>query len=73
MKSGPCRGCDHRTVTCYGVCREYQKWKEENDAEKEWLKSYRPAPPEGARKAMTKSIKAKARGWNRKRGTKEYG
>lgn len=28
----PCKGCDRRTVTCHGVCREYQDWKKEVEA-----------------------------------------
>ena len=73
MKMSPCATCDHRTITCHGVCKEYEAWKIENDNEKDWLKAQRPAPPEGARKAMTEKIKARARGWYGKRGTKDYG
>lgn len=29
----PCKDCERRTVTCHGVCREYQGWKKE-EAEK---------------------------------------
>lgn len=23
----PCKGCDRRTLTCHGLCADYQKWK----------------------------------------------
>ena len=70
----PCRGCADRTITCHGVCKRYQDWKKEDEAEKKWLKSHRPAPPEGAKRAVTNRIKARARGWNGKRGSmKDYG
>jgi hypothetical protein len=61
-------------VTCHGFCKEYKEWQKYNKDVKEWLKSYKPAPPEGAKKALTNKIKQKARGWNGKRGsTKDYG
>ena len=70
----PCHHCDHRTITCHGVCKEYKDWQAYNERRNEWLRSHRPAPPEGARKALTNKIKQKARGWNGKRGSgKDYG
>ena len=74
MKKNPCYRCDHRTITCHVVCKEYKEWQIYNEGRSEWLKSYRPAPSEGARKALTNKIKQKARGWNGKRGSaKDYG
>ena len=72
----PCKGCEppKRTVTCHGFCEEYKEWRVYNENRKEWLKSYKPAPPEGAKKAVTNKIKSRSRGWNGKRGsTKDYG
>lgn len=31
-KKGPCYGCTRRTITCHGVCREYQDWTQEREA-----------------------------------------
>lgn len=28
----PCKGCDKRTLTCHGVCLEYEAWKIERAA-----------------------------------------
>ena len=28
----PCKDCERRTMTCHGVCREYQDWKKEVEA-----------------------------------------
>ena len=30
-----CKGCERRTVTCHGVCREYQNWKKKQEVLKE--------------------------------------
>lgn len=30
----PCKDCDRRTVTCHGMCREYQDWKKEEEKKK---------------------------------------
>ena len=29
----PCKDCDHRTITCHSVCRDYQQWTEEHAKE----------------------------------------
>ena len=71
MKSGPCRDCDHRTVTCHGVCKDYQKWKEEDQAEKKWLKDQKYEPSEAMRKGERQSLRARSRGW-KKRRVKNY-
>ena len=34
----PCKGCTDRTITCHGVCRLYQEWKEQAEKEAEWLR-----------------------------------
>ena len=28
----PCKGCEKRTLTCHGVCRQYEDWKIERAA-----------------------------------------
>lgn len=33
MRSAPCNGCLRRTITCHGVCREYQDWKKAREPE----------------------------------------
>ena len=32
MKKGPCYGCTRRTITCHGVCEDYQAYKKEREA-----------------------------------------
>ena len=27
----PCKDCQRRTLTCHGVCKEYQQWKQERE------------------------------------------
>lgn len=34
----PCKGCERRTLTCHGLCENYQEWKKENTARNDWLK-----------------------------------
>lgn len=29
--SAPCRDCRRRTVTCHGVCQEYQEFRKEQE------------------------------------------
>lgn len=35
MRNSPCYGCDRRTSTCHGTCKEYADWTEERNAMKE--------------------------------------
>ena len=67
----PCHGCERRTITCHGVCRQYQEWKVYNEDRNKWLREYRYEPSEGMRKGERHSLRALARGW-RKRGVKDY-
>ena len=53
----PCHGCDRRTITCHGVCKEYEAWKKENEDRKEWLKNQRPIVNERAFKSQMKKSK----------------
>ena len=68
--TGPCHGCDHRTVTCHGVCKDYQKWKEEDHAKKEWLKDQKPITSQRLIQGNIRYIKSKARGYMK--GRKHY-
>ena len=67
----PCHGCDHRTITCHGVCRSYQEWKAYNDKRRKWLQNQVPYLNEGAAKGGIRNIKDRARGWG-KRKVKKY-
>ena len=29
--TAPCRNCHRRTVTCHGVCKEYQEFRKEQE------------------------------------------
>ena len=31
MKKCPCKGCEKRTITCHGFCRDYQEFRAERD------------------------------------------
>ena len=44
MKRCPCHNCDRRTITCHGVCRDYQEWKKEQAGQAEWLRQQNPDP-----------------------------
>ena len=67
----PCRGCDRRTITCHGVCKDYQTWKKYNEDRRKWLQEQRPYLNEGAMKGGIRNIKDRARGWG-KRKVKKY-
>jgi len=30
----PCKDCEHRTMTCHGVCTKYSEWKKQEDEKK---------------------------------------
>ena len=63
----PCNGCTDRTITCHGVCRRYQEWKEEQEKVKQWLKDQEPITSEHGRKEQNKQLKhGKSRKWNLK-------
>ena len=62
LKKGPCYGCEHRTITCHGVCIDYQNWKKEDQEKKTWLKEQLPQVNEGAIKQQLKKIRNRARG-----------
>lgn len=67
-KSGPCRGCPDRTVTCHGFCKRYQDWKKEHDDAMEWLKEKNSIPTsESARRACYDKIKRALKGYEKKR------
>ena len=36
MSKCPCKGCERRTLTCHGVCRQYEDWKIERAAMLDW-------------------------------------
>ena len=61
----PCRGCTDRTITCHGVCRRYQDWKKQDEAEKKWLREQQPQINENAYKQQMKKIRNRARGWGK--------
>ena len=61
----PCHGCDRRTVTCHGVCREYQEWKAEREKVNQWLNDQKPITSERLKKNEAEKIRKKARGWKR--------
>ena len=67
----PCKGCDRRTITCHGVCKEYEAWKKFNDDRNEWLRSHKYEPTNGLKKGVSKSIKDTARGYKKKK-VKKY-
>jgi len=68
MKSGPCRGCPDRTVTCHGFCEKYQAWKKEHDEAMEWLKEQNSIPTsDRAKRAAYDKILRTARGLEKKR------
>lgn len=67
----PCRGCDRRTITCHGVCRQYQEWKIYNDDRNKWLRDQKYVPSEGIKSGSIRNIKDRARGW-RKKKVKNY-
>lgn len=64
-KKCPCHGCDRRTVTCHGVCRAYQGWKEEREKVNQWLNDQKPITSERLKKSEAEKIRKKARGWKR--------
>lgn len=67
-KSGPCRGCPDRTVTCHGFCKKYQDWKKEHDEAMEWLKDKNSSPTsEGAKRAYDELALRRSRGLEKKR------
>ena len=67
----PCHGCTRRTITCHGVCRQYDEWKKFNEDRREWLKGHKYEPSEGLRKGSIRSIRERARGY-KKRKVKNY-
>lgn len=62
----PCRGCPDRTITCHGVCKKYQDWREVFDREKEWRRSQNPIYSDSCKKTMNRNAITKARGWIRR-------
>ena len=64
-KKCPCHGCDRRTVTCHGVCREYQEWKTEREKVNQWLNDQKPIASERLKRSEAEKIRKKARGWKR--------
>ena len=63
----PCKGCTDRTITCHGVCRLYQEWKEQAEKEAEWLRDQLPVTSEHILKQHFRKLKtAKSRKWNLK-------
>lgn len=40
-KVSPCKGCEKRTITCHGFCKDYQKWKKESDSQRDALRAAR--------------------------------
>ena len=38
MSNCPCKECDRRTLTCHSVCHEYEDWKIEQAAIKDWTR-----------------------------------
>jgi hypothetical protein len=41
IRESPCKGCEKRTITCHGVCKEYQEWKTENENHRESIRAAR--------------------------------
>ena len=63
----PCKGCADRTVTCHGVCRRYQEWKEENNKKNAWLRDQQSVTSEyGLKKHNERLKRGKSRKWNLK-------
>ena len=62
MTKPPCRGCESRTITCHGVCKEYIAWQKIHEEEKKtaememvWCRSL----PRKAFKKWVQKLKAR--------------
>ena len=61
----PCKECDRRTVTCHGLCTEYQGWKKEQEkrkAEEQKAKGNNDTMSPAKRKAIWKKMRYSRRG-----------
>ena len=68
----PCHGCPNRTVTCHyeGFCDDWAKWKEYDQALKEWLRSFNPPANENVKKREMRKLRQRAMGWYGRKGGK---
>ena len=67
----PCKGCNRRTITCHGVCKEYEAFKKYNENRNKWLREHAYTPSVGHVKGEIQDIKERARGY-KKRKVKNY-
>ena len=64
----PCRGCPDRTITCRGVCKRYQDWKQNHEDERKWIREQGPLVSDAMIKKANDNVRRKARGWKRSKG-----
>ena len=67
MKNPCTKDCPNRTITCHGVCKRYQAWKEEQEKVKQWLLDHAPVTSQAGLKKHNEKLKhGKSRKWNLK-------
>ena len=66
MNRNPCKGCEKRTITCHGVCKEYQEFKKAREEELAWMREQRSVTNYRWERAHLEKVRRKARGWDRR-------